>query len=329
MAVLKYKDNNEWKESTVATAYEVSDIPAPTLSNLKFTEDLSHLNYGGKWDWFLTKYKDYIETYNISKVKNMFANSSMSQIPFKIKLGPGTKTVDFTGFLSESHIQTLNDTLVIPEDISSYTLSLGNMFYSAYYLREIPSEVLNLETYANRKSIGQYGFVNCFVLAKINNLGVNQTKAQTSNLFTGMLSRCTRLQSFTFVPNQTASWQNQVIDFSSGPAVGVSPTSYNLSVYMKGDTKLITNESSYNLYKNHPNRWTKLEAYALYNHDSAVETINSLPDTSAYLASTSGGTNTIKFKGTAGSATDGGAINTLTEAEIAVATAKGWTVSLV
>ena len=328
MAVLKYKDNNEWKESTVATAYEVSDIPAPTLSNLKFTEDLSCLNYGGKWDWFLTKYKDYIETYNISKVKDMFANSSMSQIPFKIKLGPGTKTVDFLGFLSGSHIQTLNDTLVIPEDISSYTLSLSNMFSSGSYLREIPSEVLNLETYANKKGIGQYGFTNCFVLDKINNLGVNQTKAQTSNLFTGMLSRCCRLQSFTFVPNQTASWQNQVIDFSS-PVVGVAPRSYDLSVYMKGDTKLITNESSYNLYKNHPNRLTKLEAYALYNHDSAVETINSLPDTSAYLASTSGGTNTIKFKGTAGSATDGGAINTLTEAEIAVATAKGWTVSLV
>ena len=328
MAVLKYKDNNEWKESTVATAYEVSDIPAPTLSNLKFTEDLSCLNYGGKWDWFLTKYKDYIETYNISKVKDMFANSSMSQIPFKIKLGPGTKTVDFLGFLSGSHIQTLNDTLVIPEDISSYTLSLSNMFSSGSYLREIPSEVLNLETYANKKGIGQYGFTNCFVLDKINNLGVNQTKAQTSNLFTGMLSRCCRLQSFTFVPNQTASWQNQVINFSS-PVVGVAPRSYDLSVYMKGDTKLITNESSYNLYKNHPNRLTKLEAYALYNHDSAVETINSLPDTSAYLASTSGGTNTIKFKGTAGSATDGGAINTLTEAEIAVATAKGWTVSLV
>ena len=328
MAVLKYKDNNEWKESTVATAYEVSDIPAPTLSNLKFTEDLSYLNYGGKWDWFLTKYKDYIETYNISKVKDMFAYSSMSQIPFKIKLGPGTKTVDFSGLLAESHIQTLNDTLVIPEDISSYTLSLSNMFSSGSYLREIPSEVLNLETYANKKSIGQSGFTNCFVLDKINNLGVNQTKAQTSNLFIGMLSRCCRLQSFTFVPNQTASWQNQVINFSS-PVVGVSPTSYDLSAYMKGDTKLITNESSYNLYKNHPNRWTKLEAYALYNHDSAVETINSLPDTSAYLASTSGGTNTIKFKGTAGSATDGGAINTLTEAEIAVATAKGWTVSLV
>ncbi len=328
MAVLKYKDNNEWKESAVTTAYEVSDIPAPTLNNLKLTEDLSYLNYGGRWDWFLTKYKDYIQTYNVSKVNGIFENSPMSQFPFKIKLGPGTKTVDFTGLLHYSHITTLNDTLEIPEDISSYNLSLGNMFSYGFYLREIPSEILNLETYANKKSIGDYGFSNCLVLDKINNLGVNQTKAQTSNLFDGMLYRCARLQSFTFVPNQTASWQNQVIDFSS-PVVGVAPSSYNLLVYMSGDTKLITDESTYNLYKNHPNRWTKLEAYALYNHDSAVETINSLPDTSVYLASVSGGTNTIKFKGTAGSATDGGAINTLTEEEIAVATAKGWTVSLV
>jgi hypothetical protein len=69
-----------------------------------------------------------------------------------------------------------------------------------------------------------------------------------------------------------------------------------------------------------------MEQYSRYNHDSAVNTINSLPDTSAYLA-TAGGTNTIKFKGNAGSKTDGGAINTLTAEEIAVATAKGWTVS--
>ena len=64
-----------------------------------------------------------------------------------------------------------------------------------------------------------------------------------------------------------------------------------------------------------------------YNHDSAVETINSLPDTSEYLAA-NGGTNTIKFKKYSGALTDGGGINTLTEEEIAVATAKGWTVTL-
>ena len=63
--------------------------------------------------------------------------------------------------------------------------------------------------------------------------------------------------------------------------------------------------------------------YSRYNHDSAVETLASLPDTHAY------GTNTIRFRGASGSATDGGAINTLTEAEIAVAASKGWTVTLV
>ena len=68
--------------------------------------------------------------------------------------------------------------------------------------------------------------------------------------------------------------------------------------------------------------------FSRYNHDSAVETINSLPDTSEYLTS-AGGTNTIKFTGIQGALTDGGAINTLTEAEIAVATEKGWTVSMV
>lgn len=67
---------------------------------------------------------------------------------------------------------------------------------------------------------------------------------------------------------------------------------------------------------------------ARYNHASAVETLNSLPDTSEYLA-TAGGTNTIKFNGVQGALTDGGAINTLTEEEIAVATAKGWTVTFV
>lgn len=68
--------------------------------------------------------------------------------------------------------------------------------------------------------------------------------------------------------------------------------------------------------------------YSRYNHTSAVETINSLPDCSAYCAETNK-TNTIKFKKYSGALTDGGGINTLTAEEIAVATNKGWTVSLV
>ena len=80
--------------------------------------------------------------------------------------------------------------------------------------------------------------------------------------------------------------------------------------------------------KNDPDSWSNSLDYSKYNHDSAVETINSLPDTSAYIA-TAGGTNIIKFEGASGAKTDGGAINTLTEEEIAVAAAKGWTVTLV
>lgn len=67
--------------------------------------------------------------------------------------------------------------------------------------------------------------------------------------------------------------------------------------------------------------------YSKYNHTKAVETINSLPDCSEYCSST-GYTNTISFNKYLGELTDGGAINNLTEQEIAVAVDKGWTVAL-
>lgn len=92
--------------------------------------------------------------------------------------------------------------------------------------------------------------------------------------------------------------------------------------------KEVIDDTTYAALKNDPDWFTCNVAYSRYNHDSAVATINSLPDTSAYLAA-NGGTNTIKFKGAAGEKTDGGAINTLTAEEIAVAAAKGWTVTLV
>ena len=92
------------------------------------------------------------------------------------------------------------------------------------------------------------------------------------------------------------------------------------SSYMDASKKITDNETYIQL-KDVDGAWTALTDYRLYNHDSAVRTINSLPDTSAVSG------NTIKFKGTSGAKTDGGAINTMTEEEIAVATAKGWTVT--
>ena len=98
--------------------------------------------------------------------------------------------------------------------------------------------------------------------------------------------------------------------------------------YIYSEDKQIKDDATYQALKNDPDSWTIDINYSKYNHDSAVETINSLPDTSAYIA-TAGGTNTIKFKGGSGAKTDGGAISTLTEEEIAIAAAKGWTVTLV
>ena len=103
-------------------------------------------------------------------------------------------------------------------------------------------------------------------------------------------------------------------------------------LYNSGITidKCIYNDETYQALKDDPDNYicgTEAENphyYSRYDKASAIRTINSLPDVSA-----SGGTNTIKFKGEAGLRTDGGAINTMTEEEIAVATAKGWTVSFV
>ena len=92
--------------------------------------------------------------------------------------------------------------------------------------------------------------------------------------------------------------------------------------------KEVKDEETYQALKDDPDWFSTKEAYSRYNHTSAVNTINSLPDTSAYLA-TAGGTNTLKLKGASGSSTTAGGVNTLTEEEIAVATAKGWTVAFV
>ena len=114
------------------------------------------------------------------------------------------------------------------------------------------------------------------------------------------------------------------------------------SVHGITQEKRVSDAATYEALKNDPDYYVYSQAtqtydgnqvnvgllYSRYNHTSAVETINSLPDCSAYCAEKNT-TNTIKFKKYSGALTDGGGINTLTAEEIAVATNKGWTVSLV
>ena len=221
---------------------------------------------------------------------------------------------------------------------SSYSYSQSNMFYGCFSLRSVPINLIKFGNPSGDTSVAYFygGFNSCFVLDELINLPIPYVQAKwQQNGFVSTFASCYRLKNVTFARQDDgtpyiASWKNQTIYLSTVGYVGSTYEVGTILNYNSGITadKQVTDDATYQALKDDPDWWTTDVAYSRYNHDSAVATINSLPDTSAYLAA-NGGTNTIKFKGAAGSATDGGAINTLTEEEIAVATAKGWSVSLV
>lgn len=217
----------------------------------------------------------------------------------------------------------------------SYNNYSTNLFDSCYSLRSFPRDLIQ---HVN-KGVGysgsyfQSGFSSCYALDELVDLPIPYTLTWTSNAFSSTFKNCSRLKRITFETNADGTplvknWKSQTIDLSTSTGWVQNSIINYVTDYNSGITadKKVDDEVSYQALKDDPDWFTMQIEYSRYNHDSAVETINSLPDTSAYLAS-AGGTNTIKFRGAAGSATDGGAINTLTEEEIAVATAKGWTVT--
>lgn len=331
-------------------------IPAELLT---LTGDTSYMFYNGEWDWFLRDYGNQINTNNITDCTSMFAKSGVTDISFAINLksnslvsvdsmfnGSSIKTLPYLkGKLRSMQLLLKETTLLrnIPDDWVDYidlsniqqsTANNGNFqsfFYDCYSLRKIPENMLkNLYSLYAKGVIYSYGFQYCLALDEIKSLPVFGVTL-TSNKFTNTFIGVARAKSITFNTINgtpyTADWKAQTIDLSD---VGTASKAGNIIGFNSGITadKEVTDASSYNTLKNDSDWFTLDIGYSRYNHDSAVETINSLPDTSAYLEA-NGGTNTIKFKGNSGVNTDGGAINTLTAAEIAVATAKGWTVTLV
>lgn len=232
------------------------------------------------------------------------------------------------------NLRTISDTFFSDIPISdSYTSNIEGsyMFTNCYSLRKLPdlSWFDGRKTYfSSSSSIYSNIFKGCCVLDQIIDLPVFKSSS-TSNGFTDGFDFCCRIKEMTFktgtdsAPRTDSGWTSQTIDLSK--YVGYAHTTKAILNNNSGITadKQVTDATTYEALKNDPDWWTTDVAYSRYNHDSAVNTINSLPDCAAF------GTNTIKFLGASGSATDGGAINTLTAEEIAVATAKGWTVTLV
>ena len=282
---------------------------------------------------------------NITKMNWAFRNSSTKELP----------TFDNSIIISNSDdigyryaFKGCYNLRHIPEGIfptqqgstngSSGRRETTQLFYGCSKLRKIPSLIYfnGIRSNSSSNSFYYQCFYNCRLLDEIVDIPVF-ANSHTSDSFSDMLYSTWRVKKITFVPNQTTNMTNQTIDIGASTNVGYFPSSFTdrelNQYYLDAETGVtmdtrVVDATTYEALKNNPNWWTSDVAYSRYNHDSAVETINSLPDTSAYLA-TEGGTNTIKFLGASGSATDGGAINTLTAEEIAVATAKGWTVTLV
>lgn len=333
--------------------------PTPPDEAFNLTGDCSYRFAENGWNWFIDKYGDKIKTKDITSAEHMFDTCTLTTIPFDINFKNTGGNILSYAF----HYSKLRE---IPK-ITGKVLDIEDVFYACQMLREISAESVegidwsDLEsqtstskgkrgsTFANcyslRKfpmsflahgnpyvsysnSIYYYLFNGCYALDEAVGVPVIHRNATwTSNAFNKTVENCGRLKRFTFETNEDGTpikvdgWSKQTIDLSKTGWITYDSwvTSYNSGIK---SGFLVNSDSTYASLKTTEDWFTAKADYSRYNKDSAVETINTLPDLSGGK-----GSNTIKFKGAAGAKTDEGAINTMTEAEIAVATAKGWTVT--
>ena len=330
------------------------------------TGDCNYRFANGGWDWFIRDFGDKIQTQDITNAYNMFFTFKLEEIPFEINCKADTeincenmfsfcdnlKSIPKINNLKPNNMAGMfyycDNVRYFPENFgkdfdwskvesstSASSYHMDRMFSHCHSLRALPMEMLQ---HGNPAASYAYSFFdclgeNCYALDEMVNLPIPYTAAWKYNGFSHCGSYCNRLKNFTFETNEDGTpkvvqWKSQTIDFKE--YIGYAYHTPYVLDYNSGITadKQVTDDTTYQALKDDPDWFTSDINYSRYNHDSAVATINSLPDTSAYLAS-AGGTNTIKFNGISGRYTDGGAINTLTEEEIAVAAAKGWTVTFV
>ena len=328
-----------------------------TTDDLKFSGNLANFDVDGRFDKIINKYFDNIKlgvfdtsdkditslasafsgcllskvpdislnsngTSKLINASSMFYNClNLTQLPVFIKDGSFNKIYNlqymFSGCKLITNIPNNYLSPIVAYDSTS-TNSASRMFSDCENLKEMSDN--NIVIYCDDYS---YMFENCYSLNKIIGLTMSNKKF-TSNSFRNILKNCIMLSQFTFSSNGDYQWKSQVIDFTT------CGYQYSASIQHPLDNnKCVWNDNDYIHLKDTDDWWTNDYRYSKYDRQSAIATIKSLPNTSNYLSS-NGGTNTIKFKKNAGSAKgDNYNMSKLSASEIAVATAKGWTVSLV
>lgn len=330
-----------------------------TEEDLTFTGDLRYFNYYGRMGKLIKKCGSKMKfngvtnfsyafsgndplnsnfsnwTINLSRCDLERCFASQSSITAFPKL-QGTVTRMQQFFLSDIYRE------LIPDDLFSagtefickeWNNSYYGIFQDCWALKKLPLWFKNMTftvdkdfNYSNYSSV-YYNTFNCCYQLKELTLPIFPAPAKLkSNCFMGTFHQVHNMRKFVFAPpptgNEAVLWTKQTINLTD------SECGYNSTVPSSG-SKAIYDDETYNLYKNDPDAWANKLEYSFYNHDSALETIRSLPYAQMVDIPQSDLQNVIKFYGKSGEKTDGGAINTLTAEEIAIATNKGWTVSFV
>lgn len=324
--------------------------------DLKFSGNLANFNVDGRFDRIINKYFDNVKLgvfdtsdKAITSLESAFSGCSLSKIPDISLNSNGTSKLINASSMFRNCLNLTQLPVFIKDDSFNKIYNLQYMFSGCKLITNIPNNYLSPIVEYNSTSTNSASsmfnecqnlkemsdnniliycddyssiFYNCYSLNKIVDLTMPNKKF-TSNKFYNIFKNCCMLSQFTFSSNGNYQWKSQVIDFTT---CGYYSPSIQFTL---DNNKCVKNDYDYIRLKDTDDWWTYEVAYSKYDRQSAIATINSLPDASSYIAS-AGGTNTIKFKNNAGSAKgDNYNMSKLSASEIAVATAKGWTVSLV
>ena len=342
--------------ATAISSIETGGGGGPTAEDLTFTGDLSYFNYYGRMGKLIKKYGSQMRFNDVSSLYQAFKGNDTLNSDFSnwtINLSNIASLA--SAFASTSSIMKLPkfaggsikrcDSMFyqfggenIPDDLFSNTTFIlksssndySGLFRECYYLKKVPLWFSNMAFTRANFTLPAYAtlYAVCFQYCRrVNEITLPLILSPVnleSNAFLNTFEEVNSARKIVFAPspesgNESCNWKNQVIDLTKH--VGYADGGI-------GDaSKKIYNATTYAALKNDPYAWTEDITYSFYNHDSALETLNSLPFTGNSASQSS--PNIIKFKGESGSATDGGAINTLTTAEIAQAANRRWSVSYV
>lgn len=342
----------------------LSTLPPEAFSPL--TGNLQYRFAYNTFNWFIEGFGDKITTDKISTADYMFQNSDLlTEIPFEINLiaqanssyafdtcsalitAPKINFVDNkAGYYFMNMFQYCKRLKSFPEDYaadwdfsyidsqtSQYNGRQQNMFLNCYSLLNIPTPLINhCNPYGSTTySLYNGSFSNCYNIGEIKGLAVYDKANWTSNGFSSTFYKCERLRDITFKTQADGSpyvcngWARQAINLST------TGFGYNCKIYNDDITEENNVNGKLDMYLSYinndganPNAYADAVEDSFYNRKSAVRTFATLPDVSG---NATGGNTITLSRAAAYNFGDEYWMYKLSEEEIAVAAAKGWTVT--